>query len=311
MLKTILVPIEDITQSEKAIQQVAVIAKAFAAGIHLLGLVQSSSQNSFYQFPDPVSWDAAKKQKKVALNELAVRLEAQEIPTGLEVLDMFNVDTFIRYVQDRDFNLIILSEHYQSNRTLIRDILAYTSVPVFVVRSQLPTQFRRILIPLDGSQRAECILPSATTLAQAMEATLMLTHVVKEPEMPRRTSLNTEDIKLAEQLIKRNQQEGGRYLNDLSERLPVSTERHMIVHNSITLALHEQIKLQSADLVGLCAHGFSGKPDWPFGSITSNLIDYCPTSLIILQDLPCDLPAIEAEVSNRTLEAAKYASFRY
>lgn len=311
MSKTILVPIEDIKQSEKAMLQVAIIARAFSAGIHLLGLVQSSNQNSIYQFADPVSWDATRKQKQAALDEIAATIKAQEIPTALEMLDNFNVDTFIRYVQDRDFDLIVLSEEHQSNRALTRDILSHTSVPVFVVRSRLPTQFRRILIPLDGSQRAECILSSATTLAQAMGATLLLTHVVQEPEMPRRTSLNAEDIQLAEQVIKRNQEEIERYLKDLSERLPVPTETHTLVHSSTPIALHEQIKLQNVDLVALCAHGFSGKPDWPFGSITSNLIDYCPTSLIVLQDLPCDLPAMEAKVSTRAMEAAKYASFRF
>jgi nucleotide-binding universal stress UspA family protein len=299
MQKTILVPIQDITQSEKAIQQVAVISRAFEAGVHLLGLIQSGSTTGAHQFADPVSWDATRKQKQAALGEIAGKLEAQQIPTGLEMLDMFTLDLFVRYVEDGDFKLIILSEEYQTNRALTRDVLAHTSVPMFIVRSQLPTQFRRILIPLDGSQRAECILPSVTTLAQSMEATLILTHIIQEPEMPRRTSPNAEDIKLAEQLIKRNQQESERYLYDLSERLPVPTETNMVVGSSITTALHEQIKQQDVDLVGLCAHGFSGKPEWPFGSITSNLIDYCPTSLMILQDLPNDLPAVEAEASGR------------
>ncbi len=299
MLKSILVPIKDTMQVEGVIQQAAFIARAFSARIHLLGMIYSGDRDSVRHFEDPVSWNATKNQKQAVLTELATQLEIQGVPTERALLDMPIFETFIRYVQDHDFDLIIFAGDEQMTHMLIRDVLAHISVPVFVARSQPIERFRRILLPLDGSQRAECMMSLVTMLAQTMDTTLLLAHIIKEPEMPRRISLSAEDVQLSEQLIERNRQEGERYLTDLSARLPVATEIYVGVHNSVITALHELIKQQDVDLVGLCAHGFSGEPDWPFGGITNNLIHYCSTSLVVLQDLPSSLPAIGAEVSGR------------
>lgn len=299
MLKTLLLPVGDTTRVEKAVSQAVVIAKAFSARTHLLGMIQQSDPEGMHQFIDPVSWRATKNQKQVALTELAAELEAEKISTQLAMLDTSNFKTLIGYIQEGDFDLIIFTDDDQESRRLMRDVLAHTPIPVFIARDQSSNPYKRILLPLDGSQRAECMLSLATTLAQTLNATLLLTHIIKEPEMPRRTSQKNEDVQLAEQLIGRNRQEGERYLNDLSARLPVSSEVHILVHNSVTAALHEFIKQQDVDLVGLCTHGYSGKPEWPFGSIASNLIDYCAISLIVLQDLPSNLPSVEIEASGR------------
>ena len=299
MLKTILVPIGDTVRSENAIHQAVALARAFSSRTSLLGIVRYSDRDSAHQFIDPVSWNTAKSRKHAALSELAARLEARKLPIDLDMLDISTSERFIRYVQDGGFDLILFSEDDQTPRALIRDALAYTTVPVYMARSRSLSLHPRILLPLDGSQRAECMLPLATTMAQTLGATLLLTHIIKEPEMARRTSPNAEDTRLVAQLIERNRQDSTQYLNDLSARLSVPTEVHLVTHRSISTALHDLIKQQNVDLVMLCAHGYSGKPDQPFGSITSNLIDYCATSLIVIQDLPSNLPAIEAEAAGR------------
>src|SRR3990167_2091993 len=78
---------------------------------------------------------------------------------------------------------------------------------------------RRILVPLDCSPRAECVLPLATALARAHDAELILAHVAPEPEIPRRLPPSAEDLAVVSQLTERNRLEGGRYLGELRERL--------------------------------------------------------------------------------------------
>lgn len=299
MLKTILVPIGDIKRSKNAIQQAVMLSEGTAARVYLLGLVQHNVPEMLHQFSDPVSWNAVKNQKQADLSELAHQFTSHNVPVEIAMLDAFTDETFIRYMHDHSFDLIVFAEEDRLPRTLIRQTLAHVSVPVYVARCELSAQYRRILIPLDGSKRAESVLPLATTIAQSMNATLLLTHIIKEPDIPRRASPNAEDMLLAEQLTERNRHESEHYLNDLNARLPVDTEIHIRVHDSVPTALHQLIEQQHVDLVVMSAHGFSGKPNQAFGGITSNLIEYCVTPFVILQDLPARLPALEAEVTGR------------
>ena len=63
-------------------------------------------------------------------------------------------------------------------------------------------RYQRILVPLDGTPRAETILPAAAVLARAHNAQIVLTHLVQQPALPRRTPPSREDVELADQLVR-------------------------------------------------------------------------------------------------------------
>ena len=93
-------------------------------------------------------------------------------------------------------------------------------------------RYRRILIPLDGSQRAECVLPMASALARFHEAQILLAHVVGRPEMPRRTPPSREDVEVADRLVERNQAEAIQYLNDLRSQLSGEVQARVLGQQS-------------------------------------------------------------------------------
>lgn len=301
MPQTILVPIGDPAQTEHAIQQAASLAQMYPAGIVLLGLGQNIEHGATYQFTDPVIWNARKNQMQVALAERAAELEGQGIAVETVMLDIAKPEIFIRYVTSGVFEMMVVADADPLPRAMVRDVLAHSSVPIYIARPQRSGTFRRVMLPLDGSQRAECVVPLATRLTQIMSATLLLAHVVKEPEMPRRPSPNAEDMRLVEQVVARNREESERYLNELSARLPVTSEVHILTKNNVDTALHDLVREQSVDLVALCAHGFSGEPEHPLGGTASNLIDHSMTSLLVLQDLPAAPPSIEETQIHRPL----------
>ena len=78
--------------------------------------------------------------------------------------------------------------------------------------------YRRILVPLDGSPRAECVLPIATALAERADA-FWLAHVVTRPELFQRLPLTTEDQAFLEQMVTRNRQQAEHYFEQLQARL--------------------------------------------------------------------------------------------
>ncbi len=149
-------------------------------------------------------------------------------------------------------------------------------------------RYRRLLVPLDGSQRAECVLPQAATLARAHQAQIMLTYIVRRPEMPRRTPPTPKDIGLADQVVERNRTEAIEYLEQCKSRLPGEVQTRVLVSEHIFSTLHELADQEKIDLVFLSAHGYSGQTRWLYGSLVISFIVYGATPLLIVQDIPAD-----------------------
>jgi nucleotide-binding universal stress UspA family protein len=146
--------------------------------------------------------------------------------------------------------------------------------------------YRHILVPLDGSQRAEIVLPEAIALARYHRGEVLVAHVVMKPEMPRRTPLSSDDLELVNQVIERNKTEAVRYLDELKSRQDVKIETHLAVGESIRAVLHEIVNEGEIDLVCLSAHGYSGETKWPYGSTVISFIAFSTTPLLVVQDLP-------------------------
>jgi nucleotide-binding universal stress UspA family protein len=148
--------------------------------------------------------------------------------------------------------------------------------------------YRRLLVPLDGSRRAECVLPPATILASFYDSDVMLAHVVSRPQMICLTPLPRETVQLLDRWANRNRLAATGYLKQLSSRLSVDAWTRLIVDDDVAGALFGLAASESADLVVLSAHGHSGVAAWPYGNTAANFIDRGTTPLLIVQDIAPD-----------------------
>ncbi|HEX7974855.1 MAG TPA: universal stress protein [Anaerolineales bacterium] len=130
------------------------------------------------------------------------------------------------------------------------------------------------------------VLPVAEALARAHDATLLLAHVVRRPELPCRTPPTEEDLELAERIIERNRGETSRYLADLHSRLSGKVEERLVVGDNVADSLHKIVDQDQLDLVLLSAHGYTGGNQWPYGSVVISFLVYGTTPLLVLQDMP-------------------------
>jgi nucleotide-binding universal stress UspA family protein len=147
-------------------------------------------------------------------------------------------------------------------------------------------RYQRILIPLDGSQRAEYVLSSLTALSQAPQAEIILAHIVAQPQMPRRMPLTPEEQELSQRVVALNHEEITRYFDQLKSRLPGNVQTRVIINESVIATLHSLAEDELADLVILSAHGNSVTRKYPYGSVSISFIAYGATPLLIVQDLP-------------------------
>src|ERR687884_521783 len=135
--------------------------------------------------------------------------------------------------------------------------------------------FQQILVPLDGSERAERALPCAERLGVATGATLHLVHVVElvpPPEGP--FALAYAPGGIHGDLVAQETQQATAYLDKVRERVvasgvPVRTEQ-MLGLAAATLLDYECEA--GIDLVVMCSHGRSGLARFALGSVAEHLL---------------------------------------
>ena len=131
--------------------------------------------------------------------------------------------------------------------------------------------YERVLIPLDGSELAETILPFAEQVAGPLDAEVVLLQVV-EPPSPI-AGLGTGGIVSPDALYLR-QVEAKRYLDAVAGRLQGKGLRVRTVLGLGTPAseIAATARAECADLIAMTTHGRSGVKRAIFGSVAEEVL---------------------------------------
>jgi len=313
MFEHILVPLDGSSLAECVLPHVVAVARAFGSRVTLLQVLGRTRTPGLTRFVDPLGWYINEAESRAYLDKRIARLQEAGLRVESTLLEGQAAERIIDFARDTDVGLIILSSHGRSGlsgwnvSSIVLKIILRAYIPVMIVRAYQPAtgdltglRYKELLVPLDCSQRAECALPLATTLAHFHESELLVAHVVSRPQMPRRAAAAQEDIELANRLVERNTQEATQYLEQLQPRLNTDVQTRLIVSDHATAALHDLVEQANVDLVVLSAHGYSGGTEWPYGSLVTNFIGYGTTPLLIVQDLsPEEVMRTKAEMSIR------------
>lgn len=309
MFKHILLPLDGSAFAECALYHAAAFAQAFKAQITLIQAVERpKTTDSTHPF-DPLDWYMCKTKAEVYLDGLVGRLQETGLESNAVIVEGHPQNQIVEFVYSHDVDLIMLSSHGQSGlsawtvSSTAKQIVAQARISTMIVRAHQPISnrlgdfhYKRLLVPLDGSLRAECTLSAAMTLSHFYEAQLLLAYVARRPEMPRRRPPRHEDVDLANRIVKLNQEETGKYFDQLQSRLSVDFQSRLLVDDDVAIRLHELAKEERADLLVLSAHGYSGKTKWPYGSVTTCFIEYGTIPLLIVQDLQArEIDMIDSE----------------
>ncbi|MFP3852947.1 MAG: universal stress protein [Anaerolineales bacterium] len=141
--------------------------------------------------------------------------------------------------------------------------------------------YKRILVPLDGSARAEQILPHVEELALRFESEVILLRVI-EPD-----SVYTDfaQIQFDLQAIERKENEAESYLAAKRDELkkmdiPVRVYRKL---GDVVLAIIEIARAEEVDLIALASHGRSGLARVFYGSVASALLQRIDRPLLLIR----------------------------
>jgi len=297
MFKRILLPLDRSALAECVLPHTIAIARAFESQVTLLHVMETPREARWRRAMDPLNWQIRKAEAKTYLHDLDLRLQAAGLLTETQILEGFAAEQVIKFSDSQAFQLIILSSHGQSGlsdwgvSSVVQKIALRSITSVMIVRAAQPLapditglRYQRILVPMDGTQRAEFILPAAATLARAHDAQIVLAHIVQKPSMPRRTPPSREDVELADQFVERNQAEAIQYMDQLRSRMTGKVEARVLVSDHLAATLQELVEQEKFDLVLLSAHGRSSQTRGLYGDVVGNLIAYGTTPLVIMED---------------------------
>jgi nucleotide-binding universal stress UspA family protein len=305
MFNPILVPLDGSQLAECVIPHVVAIARSFNAEITLLRVLEKNHASAPVQLFDLLNWQINKTKASLYLEKTRVRLQESGLQARTIVLEGLVAEGITEYAQNQGMKLIILSSHGHGGLTqwgissITQKIILSAPTSLLIVRAhqygdhpeEIPETpvYQHILVPLDGSQRAENVLPIITKLAHFHKPQVHLVHVVQTPEMARQMPPAREDIDLASQVVARNREEAGRYLEEVKSRSfleGIAVQTHLIASDNAAAALHQLGEQENIDMVTLSAHGYTGNLQWPYGSMVNNFILYGKAPLLIVQDMP-------------------------
>lgn len=306
MIERIVVPVGLLQQAEEFLGHAAVLAEAFAVPIVLLHVLEQAEGS----VPDPLAWHFREEEAEAALNQAAERLRSRDLPAEVHLTTGQPASQILHFVRDQS-DLILLHDHLPQDGErgvghtggVAWKVLNHA--PAGVMRAPLArlsgavgedeTGCGEILVPLDGSRRAECVLPHAVALATRLQHRLILAHVPSEPQTVRPSR---EGQQLNQALLARNRAWMESYLRRLCARLPVPCRWRVAAEEAGSETLLAWGR--EADLVLLSAHGCGCSRHRRYGQTAGRfLFSALETPVLVLQDLPA--ASIEPNPSARLL----------
>jgi nucleotide-binding universal stress UspA family protein len=313
MFKRILLPLDSSKLAECVLPHLVAIARTCEPEVLLIRVSEPFGVTARLRMIDPVDWQIRKAEADSYLSGIATRLQNAGLRASTHLYDGRPAEQIIEVAHSWNADLILMSSHGQSGlspwnvSSVVQQVILRAHRSLMIIRAYQPVttdltglRYRKIFLPLDGSQRAEMPLMLAESLARAHSSEILAAHIVRQPELPRRTSASQEDLLLVNQLTERNRAEALKYLEDLKSRINMSIQTKLEVSPSISRSLHQIADENDVDLTILSAHGYSGDTRWPYGSVGLGFIVYGSTPLLILQDLPTNrIEPTQAEIAAR------------
>lgn len=254
MIRTILVPLDGSSTAESILPHAEALLGLARARLVLLCVCRSGERS-----------------RKAALNYLSA-LAAQRFPEAdIVVATGTPAAEILRVARERSVDLIAMTTHARAGikrlvyGSVAKELLRSSPTAIYLALPHVVfTPLRVILLPLDGSKRAEKILPAVGEIAKASGAEIRI--------------LMASPVEIPARLAARNVNASKRQLTQLG--LTVTVGVHPGKPADIILGAADADRV---DLVAMTTHGRSGLARLEFGSVTERVLNRTKVPLLVLR----------------------------
>jgi nucleotide-binding universal stress UspA family protein len=299
MTTQILVPLDGSALAERALSCAAMLAKALPADLVLFRAVSISPD---YEILGHTLHNVEAHMERLDaeandyLGQVAGRLRTAGVAVHTVVRRGPAAEAIVDYAEQMDIQQIVMSTHGYSgisrwrHGSVAERVLQSAGVPVLMIcatggeaMSQEPMTCQRILVPLDGSDRAEQVLPPAVSVARALDAEIVLFRVPIAHVSG--GSYASDWYVPLEGTFESANHIAEKYLNRVADELRVqgvrvSTGTQM---GGVADAILEYADANKIDLIAMCTHGRTGLARWTLGSVADRVLRASSLPLLLVR----------------------------
>lgn len=302
MYKVIMAPVDISPVESPAIAVAARLARRFDATLHLVRVLAP-----------PIVTQTVPPMKAFEITEQALAEEREACRQKLEALGAevegnsgVRVQTTLKdgrvtqtlrdHAAEIGADVIVMSSHSRGgfkrlNLGSVTDyLIRNTHIPVLVVKpdfafvDESPDGTARFVVPLDGSEMAEQILPEVTTLASALNASVTLLHVLTPQTYAQKRIVQPglpwwdADIAAADA-----------YLSGRADSLATSglaVTKNVSLNTDVPAAILDYAIRNRANCIAVATNGVGGIRRFVFGSVADEVTRKSPISLLVFHPNP-------------------------
>ena len=291
MLAKLLVPLDRSPLAAQAVGPAVSIARAARAALDLVVVHEPFPFGGFRDIP----WngdDGSDDLKYIEAVAAEVRSGAS-VPVTSAVLHGAPAEMICARARDVGADLIVMTSHGRTGLSrawlgsVADAVVRHSAIPVLLLRPiEKPADlvgatpaFKRMLVLLDGSALAADIIPTATQLAQASGATIVLLRIVPfvpllanlQPEMPLATLPLVPDDDATQRLEETVRSELEGVAERLRETSHLTVETHVVVNVNTAEAIIDFARGHHIDVIAMSTHG-RGASRVLLGSIADKML---------------------------------------
>lgn len=299
MYTRILIPLDGSKTAEKVLPYARCLASKLQAPIELMGVVDIAEMATHI-----AAENARYLDKMIEAGERASQAYLKTIADSFPGLSVSCVldkgraaEAIIEKAAADKGTLIAMATHGRSgiNRWMLgsvaEKVLRATSNPLLLVRTAdqaKPGEEARltsVIVPLDGSELAESVLPAVTELAKKLGLAIILFRAFNIPYGIYAGADGYYAINF-DQLIAEVKEEATAYLEKKTEELKRKGIEKVSSLTKEGLSADEIISFgrQTPDnLIAMCTHGRSGVRRWVLGSVTETVVRHCGDPVLVIR----------------------------
>lgn len=286
MQQSVLVPLDGSKLSEKALKVAeSLVEGRQGAGLVLLRALETPRLSAWL----PAEMLPLHQQEKTLVAEYLEAHRSALAEKGIEVRTVLApgpgpVDAVVKQCSNDQVDLIVMSSHGQSgwikfflgSNTEKIAHLAPTQILVVKGEGEPKFPFTRILIPLDGSERAQSALPAALDIAPGGSASITLVGVSvvfkgHAFEGDIRTVIEPDYKRIQSYL-----DEQAEWLSSQGYQVDTVIKRGEPADEILKVAKEEQ-----SDLILMTSQGRTGFDAWLYGSVAERILRNCECSVLV------------------------------
>lgn len=144
--------------------------------------------------------------------------------------------------------------------------------------------YKRIMVPLDGSELAECVLPHIEELCRGDQERIVHLVRVAEPFQPYVGDyvINSTEV---ERIDRENRASAGRYLEEVTKKLKCDKLmiQKKVLEGRVAEELADYARDQDIDLIIIATHGRSGVSRWVRGSVADRILHFSYVPILMIR----------------------------